>query len=107
MPAPNVSQEPRPIADTSIPLSPSCRYRTRPDCYEAVAVAVGTDPYSDPVAKPALKYACAECGYVSGRWFGKCPGCDTFGSLLEEAAAIAGPAARPLLRLVDVEVEEA
>jgi DNA repair protein RadA/Sms len=59
------------------------------------------------VAKPALKYACAQCGYVSGRWFGKCPGCDTFGSLVEEAAAIVGPAARPLLRLVDVQVEEA
>jgi DNA repair protein RadA/Sms len=59
------------------------------------------------VAKPALKYACAECGYVSGRWFGKCPGCDTFGSLVEEAATVAGPAARPLLRLVDVQVEEA
>jgi DNA repair protein RadA/Sms len=59
------------------------------------------------VAKPALKYACAQCGYVSGRWFGKCPGCDTFGSLVEEAAAVAGPVARPLLRLVDVQVEEA
>ncbi len=58
------------------------------------------------MAKPALKYACAECGYVSGRWFGKCPGCDTFGSLLEEAAAPIH-ATRPLLRLVDVEVEEA
>jgi DNA repair protein RadA/Sms len=44
---------------------------------------------------------------VSGRWFGKCPSCDTFGSLVEEAAAIDAPAARPLLRLVDVQVEEA
>jgi DNA repair protein RadA/Sms len=59
------------------------------------------------VAKPALKFACAECGYVSGRWFGKCPGCATFGSLVEEPSAISGPTARPLLRLVDVEVEEA
>ncbi len=59
------------------------------------------------MAKPALKFACAECGYVSGRWFGKCPGCATFGSLVEEPSAIAGPTARPLLRLVDVEVEEA
>ena len=59
------------------------------------------------MAKPALKYACAQCGYVSGRWFGKCPSCDTFGSLVEEAAAVTGPTARPLLRLVDVQVEEA
>jgi DNA repair protein RadA/Sms len=58
------------------------------------------------VAKPALKYACAECGYVSGRWFGKCPGCDTFGSLVEDVAPAAA-ATRPLLRLVDVQVEEA
>ncbi len=59
------------------------------------------------MAKPALKYACAECGYVSGRWFGKCPGCDTFGSLVEESPAVTGASARPLLRLVDVEVQEA
>jgi DNA repair protein RadA/Sms len=60
------------------------------------------------VAKTAVQFACTECGYAAGRWFGKCPGCDAFGTLLEE-----GPpdpkvaAARPLLRLVDVEVAEA
>jgi DNA repair protein RadA/Sms len=60
------------------------------------------------VAKPAVNYACTECGYSSGRWFGKCPGCDAFGTLLEEVAAPAGKAApKPLLRLVDVQVEEA
>src|SRR5207237_3696215 len=58
-------------------------------------------------------YACTECGYSSGRWFGKCPGCSEFGTLVEEkpiapASGKKGPAsARPLLRLVDVEVEEA
>jgi DNA repair protein RadA/Sms len=62
------------------------------------------------VAKAATVFACAECGHSSGRWFGKCPGCGTFGSLVEEAppevrAAIAR--AKPLLRLVDVDVEEA
>jgi DNA repair protein RadA/Sms len=62
------------------------------------------------VAKPAVQFACTECGYTSGRWFGKCPGCSAFGTLLEEvvgkvAAAKAPP--KPLLRLVDVEVEEA
>jgi DNA repair protein RadA/Sms len=62
------------------------------------------------VAKAAVSYACTECGYSAGRWFGKCPGCSAFGTLVEERAA--GPAAakaspRPLLRLVDVEVEEA
>src|SRR3954452_6038629 len=62
------------------------------------------------MAKPAVQFACSECGHTSGRWFGKCPGCDAFGTLLEETvgkvrAAKAPP--RPLLRLVDVEVAEA
>jgi DNA repair protein RadA/Sms len=60
-------------------------------------------------AAPSL-FACSECGYSSARWFGRCPGCGEFGTLVEESPpgqrAAAGPA-RPLLRLVDVEVEEA
>ncbi|MGH2933776.1 MAG: ATPase domain-containing protein, partial [Gaiellaceae bacterium] len=64
------------------------------------------------MAKPAVQYACTECGTTSGRWFGKCPGCAAFGTLVEEvvvtgarSAAKAPP--KPLLRLVDVSVEEA
>jgi DNA repair protein RadA/Sms len=66
------------------------------------------------VAKPAVQYACTECGYSAGRWFGKCPGCSSFGTLVEEVppsskAAQVGraKAAKPLLRLVDVRAEEA
>src|ERR671934_1520499 len=62
------------------------------------------------MAKPAVQYACTECGYAAGRWFGKCPGCSSFGTLVEEIAGEAGrakAAAKPLLRLVDVQVEEA
>jgi DNA repair protein RadA/Sms len=62
------------------------------------------------VGKAAVQFACTECGYAAGRWFGKCPGCDAFGTLVEEKAATAdrgGAAPRPLLRLVDVEVAEA
>jgi DNA repair protein RadA/Sms len=60
------------------------------------------------VAKPAVQFACTECGYSAGRWFGRCPGCSSFGTLVEEAAPTAStPVARPLLRLVDVEVTEA
>ena len=61
------------------------------------------------MAKAAVQHACTECGYSSPRWFGKCPGCGAFGTLAEEAptpAASAG-AARPTLRLVDVEGAEA
>ncbi len=62
------------------------------------------------MAKAATVYACSECGYSAGRWFGKCPGCGTFGSLIEEAPPDArgpGAAPKPLLRLVDVRAEEA
>ena len=62
------------------------------------------------MAKAATVFACAECGHSSGRWFGKCPGCGTFGSLVEEAppdVRAGGARAKPLLRLVDVDVEEA
>src|SRR6266852_8685506 len=62
------------------------------------------------VAKPAVQFSCTECGTSSGRWFGKCPGCSAFGTLVEEVVgqvlrATVPP--KPLLRLVDVEVEEA
>jgi DNA repair protein RadA/Sms len=63
------------------------------------------------VAQPALKFACSECGQSTGRWLGRCPGCGSFGTLVEESAPPPtrgkGAAARPVLRLVDVEVEEA
>jgi DNA repair protein RadA/Sms len=62
------------------------------------------------MAKAAVQYACTECGYSAGRWFGKCPGCGAFGTLVEELPpAASGRAARskPLLRLVEVDAEEA
>jgi DNA repair protein RadA/Sms len=63
------------------------------------------------VAKTApVQYSCTECGYTAGRWFGKCPGCSSFGTLVEEvvgqvAKSQAPP--KPLLRLVDVKAAEA
>ena len=62
------------------------------------------------MAQPALKFACSECGQSTGRWLGRCPGCGSFGTLVDETAAAShakGTAPRPLLRLVDVEAEEA
>ena len=60
--------------------------------------------------KAAVTYACGDCGYTAGRWFGRCPGCGAFGTLAEELS-VDGPgpsgAPRPLLRLADVEVSEA
>src|SRR5713101_3514728 len=60
------------------------------------------------VAKPAVNYACTDCGYSAGRWFGKCPGCNAFGTLVEDV--VGGPTGKappqPLLRLVDVQADE-
>jgi len=36
------------------------------------------------VAKVTVQFTCAECGTMSGRWLGKCPGCGAFGTLVEE-----------------------
>src|ERR687895_499159 len=61
-------------------------------------------------AKAAVTYACGECGYTAGRWFGRCPGCGAFGTLAEEVpppAAGSPGTPRPLLRLADVEAAEA
>jgi len=60
------------------------------------------------MAQAALKFACSECGQSTGRWLGRCPGCGSFGTLVEEAPPRAkGAVARPVLRLVDVQAEEA
>jgi len=60
------------------------------------------------VARPAVNYACTDCGYSAGRWFGKCPGCGAFGTLVEDVVGgAAAKASQPLLRLVDVEAAEA
>jgi len=65
------------------------------------------------VAKAAaIQHACSECGYTTGKWLGRCPSCASWGSLVEERIAAAPKAgkvsaARPLLRLVDVEATDA
>ena len=42
------------------------------------------------MAKAATQFACTDCGYAAGRWFGKCPSCGAFGTLVEEAKPSAG-----------------
>src|ERR1700756_6072654 len=62
------------------------------------------------MAKAAVQVGCTDRGYASGRWFGKCPGCSSFGTLVEEVVGQVGKAKappKPLLRLVDVAAEEA
>ena len=36
------------------------------------------------MAKVVVQFACTECGTTVGRWLGRCPGCEAFGTLVEE-----------------------
>jgi DNA repair protein RadA/Sms len=42
------------------------------------------------MAKVLVQHVCTECGTVSPRWLGKCPGCGAFGTLAEELHATEG-----------------
>ena len=61
----------------------------------------------------AVQFSCSECGYSTGKWLGRCPSCGGWSTLVEErAAASISPnaghgAARPLLRIVEVEAADA
>jgi DNA repair protein RadA/Sms len=61
----------------------------------------------------AVQFSCSECGYSTGKWLGRCPSCEGWSTLVEErAAASISPnaghgAAKPLLRLVEVEAADA
>ena len=61
------------------------------------------------MAKAAVAHACSACGYGTGKWLGRCPGCGSWGSFVEERRAPARQRAdgRPLLRLADVEAADA
>ena len=38
------------------------------------------------MAKNTTQFVCTECGYVSPRWLGRCPGCESFNTFVEELA---------------------
>lgn len=40
------------------------------------------------MAKPKTKFFCTECGYESPKWFGKCPGCQEWNSMVEETESV-------------------
>lgn len=44
--------------------------------------------------KTNTQFVCAECGYTSPKWLGRCPDCGKFNTLAEEAVAPAAPAKR-------------
>ncbi len=64
------------------------------------------------MARVTVQFTCTECGTASPRWFGKCPGCGAFGTLVEELRGEGGGAspaatARTPVPLGDVSASEA
>lgn len=67
------------------------------------------------MAKLKQVYICQECGYESGKWMGKCPSCNEWGSLVEEvveakkpsltAPSSRGAASSAPIKLRDVKIE--
>src|SRR4051794_20771486 len=63
------------------------------------------------MARSASLHVCSQCGHSSSKWFGQCPGCGEWNTLVEEARPAAaggrargggsGPALRPVA-LADV-----
>ena len=39
------------------------------------------------MAKARVKYRCQECGYELAKWAGRCPGCQSWNTIVEEPAA--------------------
>ncbi len=44
------------------------------------------------MAKIKINYTCQNCGYISARWLGRCPECESWNSLVEEAVTPSSPA---------------
>ena len=66
------------------------------------------------MAKTKIRYVCANCGSVSGRWLGRCPQCGEWNTMMEEQAvpeppkgvgARQGKGAKPAL-LQDIAMEQ-
>jgi DNA repair protein RadA/Sms len=36
------------------------------------------------MSKPKSQFACQNCGYTTSKWLGRCPGCESWNTLLEE-----------------------
>jgi DNA repair protein RadA/Sms len=37
------------------------------------------------MARPATRHVCASCGHEAAKWYGRCPGCSAWNTLVEEA----------------------
>ncbi len=57
-------------------------------------------------------YRCAECGHTTGKWVGRCPECQAWGTVAEVGASVArtvtaGPVSAPARPIAEVDVEAA
>src|SRR5947209_6649885 len=46
------------------------------------------------MAKIKTKYVCQACGGEQARWFGRCPDCEAWNTMVEETVAAPTPAAK-------------
>ena len=40
------------------------------------------------MSKQKTKFSCQECGYDSPKWMGKCPGCQSWNTMVEEIETV-------------------
>ena len=51
--------------------------------------------------KNKTEYVCTECGNVTAKWFGKCPGCGEWNTLEEEVIADKTTSLQKVEKLID------
>jgi len=52
-------------------------------------VHVAGHAYADRMARATSAYACSECGWQGAKWYGRCPECQAWGSVIERGRPIA------------------
>jgi len=67
---------------------------------------------SSKAARERPAYRCDECGLTTAKWVGRCPECQTWGSVVEASAGpslrvVAGPVTAPAQRIAEVAADAA
>ena len=58
------------------------------------------------MAKSKAQYVCTECGYASAKWLGKCPECDSWNTLEEQAVASSSKTNKPFNQSLMVNLDD-
>lgn len=67
---------------------------SKPPSADRTPRPMGPSSLPRTATKKGSVFACSECGATEPRWMGRCPTCDAWGTLIEEAAAPARAALR-------------